>query len=142
MRLLLALLVAGALSFLTGLAASAIAGLMPCQGEGLGCALNEAIGAYGVLIWTVLGPAIFGVILLVARNRLALAGGMILLLAPLMAFLLGGQIESWQTVGIEPYKNLREVLVMILPPGLAVIMQWLVLRSALGLNRAGASESG
>ena len=59
MRLILGLLVAGALSLLIGLAASEIAALMPCRGEDLACALDEAIGAYAVLIWTVLGPAIF-----------------------------------------------------------------------------------
>jgi hypothetical protein len=139
MRLLIALLVAGALSLLTGLAASATAGVIPCQGEGLACALNEAIGGYAVLIWTVLGPVIFGVVLLVARNRVALAGATILLLAPLVAFLIVTQIEAWQTIGVEPYKELREVLVMIAPPALTVIMQWLVLKFALGLKRAAAS---
>ena len=53
---------------------------MPCQGEGLACNLNEAIGGYAVLIWSCLGPLIFGVILFVANNRAALIGGMVLLL--------------------------------------------------------------
>jgi hypothetical protein len=129
MRLVLTLLVAGALSLLAGLVASEIAALMPCQSEGLACNLDDAIGAYAVLIWAALGPLIFGVILFVARNRVTLAGGMILLLAPLVAFILGGLIESWRTVGIEPYKDLRQVLVMLVPAALTVIAQWLVLRS-------------
>jgi hypothetical protein len=87
MRLLLWLFVASGLSLLIGLAASHIASLMPCQGEGLACNLNEAIGGYAVLIWTCLGPLIFGVILLVANNRVALFGGMALLLAPLLLFI-------------------------------------------------------
>jgi hypothetical protein len=94
MRLIWGLLVAGALSLLIGLAASEIAALMPCRGEDLACALDEAIGAYAVLIWTVLGPAIFGVILFVARNKITLAGGMVLLLAPLVVFFLGIMIET------------------------------------------------
>ena len=78
MRILLGLFVAAGLSLLIGLTASHIASLMPCQGEGLACNLNEAIGGYAVFIWTCLGPLIFGVILLVANNRVALFGGMAL----------------------------------------------------------------
>jgi hypothetical protein len=107
------------------------------EGECLACALNEATGAYAVLISAVLGPLIFGVILLIAPNSTALAGGALLLLAPSAAFLLLTQIEAWQTIGVEPYKNLREVLVMIVPPALTLIAQWRVLGAALGLERAG-----
>ena len=57
--------VAAGLSLLIGLTASHFASLIPCHGEGLACNLNEAIGGYAVLIWTCLGPLIFGVILLV-----------------------------------------------------------------------------
>src|SRR5262245_13232996 len=78
MRLFFSLIVAAALSLLIGLTASQIAPLMPCQGVGLVCNLNEA---YGVLIWSCLGPLIFGVILLVASNRVTLLGGMMILLA-------------------------------------------------------------
>lgn len=136
MRLFLTLLVAGVISLLIGLVASAIAVLIPCQGEGLVCRLDEAIGAYAVLIWTVLGPLIFGVILIVARNRVTLASGMILLLAPPVVFLFVVMIESWQTIGMEPYKNMRMVMVMFVPVALTVVAQWLILTSAFGRNLA------
>ena len=64
---------------------SKIATLMPCQGEGLACNLNDDIGAYAVLIWTPLSTVIFGMILYIACNRVALLSGTILLLAPLIA---------------------------------------------------------
>jgi hypothetical protein len=57
MHLVLTLLVAGALSLLAGLAVSEILALMPCQGEGLACRIDDAIGAYAVLIWATLGPS-------------------------------------------------------------------------------------
>ena len=140
MRLLFSLLVAGALSLLAGLAASWIATLTPRQGEGLACNLDDAIGAYAVLIWAGLGPPIFGVILFIARNRVTLAGGMILLLVPLVAFILGGLVESWRTIGIEPYKDLRQVLVMFVPAALPVIAQGLVLRSPYAGKQAAAPD--
>jgi hypothetical protein len=129
MRLLLGLFVAAGLSLLIGLAASHIASLMPCQGEGLACNLNEAIGGYAVLIWSCLGPLIFGVILLVANNRAALIGGMVLLLAPLLLFMFGSFIEVWTTIGFEPYRNLRTALTMFVPPLLVVIAQWRILNA-------------
>jgi hypothetical protein len=131
MRLLLRLFVAAGLSLLIGLAASHIAALMPCQGEGLACNLNEAIGGYAVFIWTCLGPLIFGVILLVANNRAALIGGMVLLLAPLLLFMVVNFFEVWSTIGFEPYRNLRTALTMFVPPLLVVVTQWRVLRVGL-----------
>jgi hypothetical protein len=58
----LVLLVAGALSLLAGLAVSEILALMPCQGEDLACRIDDAIGAYAVLISATLGPLIFAVL--------------------------------------------------------------------------------
>jgi amino acid transporter len=132
MRLLLALLVAAGLSLLIGLAVAEIASAMPCRGEGLVCNLDEAIGAYAVIAWSLLGPLVFGVILLVAGNRVTLLGGLIMLLAPLVLALLVIMVESWNALGFEPYRNLRRVLTMFLPPALAVVAQWQVLRLAVG----------
>ena len=129
MRLLPWLFVAAGLSLLIGLTASHMASLMPCHGEGLACNLNEAIGGYAVFIWTCLGPLIFGVILLVANNRAALLGGMVLLLAPLLLFMVGNFFEVWSTIGFEPYRNLRTALTMFVPPLLVVVTQWRVLRA-------------
>jgi hypothetical protein len=132
MRLLFGLLVAAGLSFLIGFAASVFASLMPCQGESLVCKLDQAIGAYAVIIWSLLGPLVFGVILLVAANRVALRGGVALLLVPLALFLLVTLIESWSTLGFEPYRNLRHVLTLFLPPVLAVLVQWKILGVVVG----------
>lgn len=100
---------------------------MPCQGEGLACNLNKAIGGYTVLIWSCLGPLIFGVILLVANNRVTLIGGMVLLIVPLLLFMVGSFVEAWTTIGFEPYRNLRTALTMFVPPLLVVIAQWRIL---------------
>lgn len=86
MRLLLILLVAGAASFLIGMTANTLAALMRC---------------HGVLIWTPLSALIFRVILIVGRNRVALMGGTILLLAPVVVVFSLGTVESWSTVGVE-----------------------------------------
>lgn len=136
MRLLFGLLVAAGLSFLIGFGASEVASLLPCRGEGLVCNLEQAIGAYGVIIWSMLGPVIFGVILLVAANRVTLRGGMALLLLPLVLFLLITLIESWAAFGVEPYRNLRRVLTMFLPPALAVVAQWAMLGAVVARSRS------
>jgi len=140
MRLLFGLLVAAGLSFLIGLGASEIASLLPCRGEGLVCNLDQAIGAYAVIIWSLLGPAIFGVILMVATNRITLRGGLILLLVPLVLALLLAMMESWSAFGIEPYRNLRRVLTMFLPPALAVVAQWSILSAVVGRSQSRSSD--
>lgn len=53
---LLALFAAGAASFLGGFAYVELIGRLPCSGETLVCNINQAIGAYAVMIWAVLGP--------------------------------------------------------------------------------------
>jgi nitrate/nitrite transporter NarK len=130
-RLLLGLLAAGAVSFLVGLGATEIMRLVPCQGEGLVCNINQAIGSYGVVILAVLGPIIYGVSLLIARNRTVLLGVMIVLLVPIMAFYLIVQTEHALNIGLEPYRQFRTLLVMVLPPALTVVVQYFVLRFAL-----------
>ena len=142
MRLLFGLLVAAGLSFLIGIGASEIASLMPCRGEGLVCNLDQAIGAYAVIILSLLGPVIFGVILLVAANRVTLRGGMALLLLPVVLFLLITLIESWSAFGFEPYRNLRRVLTMFLPPALTVIAQWKILGVVVGRAEPRPAEQG
>jgi hypothetical protein len=142
MRLLFGLLIAAGLSFLIGFGASEIASLVPCRGEGLVCNLDQAIGAYAVIILSLLSPVIFGVILLVAANRVTLRGGMALLLLPLVLFLLIALIESWSAFGFEPYRNLRRVLTMFLPPALTVIAQWKILGVMIGRVKPRPVEQG
>ena len=129
MRLLLRLFVAAGLSFLIGLAASYIASLMPCQGEGLACNLNEAIGGYAVFIWTCLGPLIFGVILLVRQDPRRTCRRHGAAARALLLFMLGSFLEVWTTIGFEPYRNLRTALTMFVPPLLVVVAQWRVLNA-------------
>ncbi|MGB3020851.1 MAG: hypothetical protein WBF40_01540 [Methyloceanibacter sp.] len=136
MRLILGLLLAAALSLPIGLGMSEIASLLPCRGEGLACNLDQAIGGYAVIIWSLLGPVIFGVILLVASNRIALRAGMLLLLAPLVAFLSIALVESWQAFGLEPYENLRTTLTLFVPAALAVLAQWKILSVVLARSQA------
>ncbi|MGC1711950.1 MAG: hypothetical protein WA717_10195 [Methyloceanibacter sp.] len=79
-KLVLALFAAGALSFLAGLIFMETVGAIPCEGEGLACNIDAAVGGYGVLIFAVLGPTIYGVTLLVAPNRTAVVGALGVLL--------------------------------------------------------------
>ncbi|MBK5196879.1 MAG: hypothetical protein JJE37_01170 [Methyloceanibacter sp.] len=130
-RFVFTLVAAGVVSALIGLLFTETVGVVPCEGEGLACNIDEAIGAYAVLIWAVLGPVIFAVTLLIARNRKALAGVAIVLVAPLMIFFGLAMSEAWRYVGFYPYKDLRTFLVELAPPLLTVLMQWLILRVAV-----------
>jgi len=91
-RLLVTLVVAGALSCLAGLLFIRIVERMPCHGERLACNIDQAVGAYAVLIYAVLGPIIFAVTLGIAQNRRALAGATIVLLAPLVLHFLDREL--------------------------------------------------
>jgi hypothetical protein len=122
------LLVAGVVSLAAGLAASWVAGLVPCRGERLACNIDAAVGGYGAIIWAALGPLIFGVTLLVAKNRVALAGAMAVLLLPLVGFFCLAKFDSWRYVGFYPDKDLRTFLVMFVLPALTVLVQYLILR--------------
>ena len=118
---LIALLAAGGVSFLAGLAFTWLIEGVPCRGEGLACDIDEAIGVYGVVIWAILGPLIFGLVLSVARNRSALAGAFVILLVPPIAFFLITQIEQTLYIGFETARQLRTLLVTLVPPALTVL---------------------
>ena len=128
LRLILMVLLAGAVSLAAGLAVNWLTDLTPCQGEGLACNIDAAIGGYGVIILAGAGTIIFIVTLLVARSRKALAIALAVLLVPLLLIFLVTQVEHSSTIGFEPYRQFRTVLVMILPPTLAVVIQFLILR--------------
>ena len=49
-HVMLALLAGGAVSFLAGFASIEITSLAECWGERLGCNIEHAVGAYGVVI--------------------------------------------------------------------------------------------
>ncbi len=135
-RLALALLAAGALSFLVGFAFTWLIERVPCHGEGLACNIDQAIGGYGVVIWAILGPLIFGLILFISRSRIALAGAAVVLLAPPVAFFLISQIEHALYVGFEPDRQLRTFLVTFAPPALTVLVQYLILRRVVPRSAA------
>lgn len=125
--LLLGLLAAGALSLLVGTVFVGLVDNVPCHGEGLGCNIDTAIGGYSVLIWSVLGPPIFGVTLFISRTRVALAGAMAVLFVPPVAFVLLTQIEHTRYIGFEPERQLRTFLVTFMPAALTVVVQYLIL---------------
>jgi hypothetical protein len=141
-RLMLALLAAGSVSFLAGSAFIWLIDRIPCQGEGLACNIDRAIGGYGVIIWSILGPLIFGLVLFISRTRLALAGAMVVLLVPPVAFLLITQMEHTLYVGFEPDRQLRTFLIGFAPPALTVLVQYLILRLVVPRNAPPASERG
>jgi hypothetical protein len=129
--LAVALLAAGALSFLAGFALAKLIARLPCQGEGLACNIDAAIGSYGVVIWAILGPLIFGLTLAISRAPSALAVAFAILLVPPVAFLFMTQIEHSLYIGFEPERQLRTFLVTFAPPALTVFVQYVVLRLAL-----------
>lgn len=127
-RLVFALVAAAALSFLLGILFTETVRAVPCHGERLVCNIDQAVGAYAVAIWAVLGPCIFGVTLLVARNRVALAGAAMVLLSPLIVFFALVMFDAWRYVGFDAYGDWRKFLVTLVPPVLAVLVQWFILR--------------
>jgi hypothetical protein len=127
-KFVLALFATGALSFLAGYAFTELLALIPCRGESLACTIDQAIGGYAVVIWAILGPLIFGLVLAIARNRIALAGAFAVLLVPPVAFFLITQIEHALSVGFEPQRQFRTLLVTFAPPALTVLVQYLILR--------------
>jgi uncharacterized membrane-anchored protein YitT (DUF2179 family) len=131
-RLILTLVIAGALSCLAGLLFTQVIARVPCQGEGLACNIDEAVG---MLIYAVLGPIIFAVTLGIARNRRALAGATIVLVAPLLVFFGVDSIETWRYVGFDAYTEWRKFLVTFMPPILAVLVQSLIVRAVTGSDR-------
>ena len=130
-RLILMVLLAAAVSLAAGLAVNWLADLMPCQGEGLACNIDAAIGGYGAIILAALAPVLFGATLLIARARKALAGAACVLLLPLIVLFLLTKIDTWRYVGFDPYPSFRSFLVMLVPPVCAVAVQYLILRLAV-----------
>ena len=130
-RLILMVLLAAAVSLAAGLAVNWLADLMRCQGEGLSCNIDAAIGGYGAIILAALGPVVFGVTLLIARTRKALAGAACVLLLPLIVLFLLTKIDTWSYVGFDPYPSFRSFLTMLVPPVCAVAVQYLILRLAV-----------
>ena len=55
LRLVLALLASGLLSFGVGLSAGWLTSLLNCEGEQLACNIDDAVGAYATIIMAVLG---------------------------------------------------------------------------------------
>jgi len=130
-RLLLALAATSVLSFLAGMAFAEIAGRLLCEGEGLACNIDAAVGAYGVIITAVLGPIAYAVAFLIAPRRTALGWTLAVLLAMLIGIYFLAKSDYWYYVGFEAYRSFRTFLVMTVPPALTVIVQWLILRIAV-----------
>ena len=140
MRLLAGLLLAGIAALLAGTAAAQIAGSMPCRGEGLACNIDTAIGAYAVPILALAGTVVFAVIVPLSGKRVSLASGLLILLVPLAAFTLMGLIEVWDVFGPQPYPDLRQATAIFAPAAIAVVTQWLVLRTVLSWTPKGGAK--
>jgi len=78
-----------------------------------------------VVIWAILGPLIFGLVLAIARNRTALAGAFAV--PPVASFLIT-QIEHTLYLGFEPQRQFRTFVVTFARPALTVLVQYLILR--------------
>jgi hypothetical protein len=126
------LLLAVPLSFAIGIAIGSATSMLPCEGEGLGCNIDVAVGAYATMTLAAIGPLIYFVTLAVATNRTALLGATLVLLAPLIGGYLLGEVEGWRYVGFYPYPALRTFLVVFVPPFATILTQWAALRTAIG----------
>lgn len=131
LRLALMLLLAAVVSLGIGMALFGLLSEMPCEGEQLGCNIDDAVGGYATMIWVGLGLVAFGIGLLFNNKRKALAMAAILLILPLIVFVVGDLLEGWRYVGVYPYADFRSFVSKFVPPGTAVLVQFLVLRIAL-----------
>lgn len=131
LRLVLALLVSGVLSFAVGITIGSATSMLPCEGEGLACNIDVAVGAYATMILAAIGPLIYGVTLAVATNQKACLGAALLLLTPLIGAYLFAESEGWRYVGFYPYPALRTFLVLLVPPAATILTQWFTLRTAI-----------
>ena len=132
LRLVLALLASGILSFAVGdrhRLGDLDAPLREASGSP--AISTVAVGAYATMILAALGPLIFGVTLAVATNQKALLGATLVLLAPLITAYLFAESEGWRYVGFYPYPALRTFLVLFVPPVATILTQWFVLRTAM-----------
>jgi len=139
LRLVLMLLLAGAISLGAGLGLFWLVSQMPCEGEQLACNIDDAVGGYAAIIWAGLGLVAFGIALLVASKRKALAITAIILLAPLRFFVGGHLLEGWRYVGFYPYADFRSFVSKVAPPASVVLVQYLILRFAMGRTPAAAA---
>lgn len=131
LRLVLALLASGVLSFAIGIAIGSTTSLLHCEGERLACNIDIAVGAYATMMLAAIGPLIYGVTLAVATNQKALLGATLLLLTPLLGGYLLAESEGWRYVGFYPYPALRTFLVLLVPPFATILTQWFALRTAI-----------
>jgi len=132
LRLVLMLLLAGAISLGAGLAIFWLISQMHCAGEQLACNIDDAVGGYATMVWSGLGLIAFGSALLFSAKRMALAIAAIVLLAPLVLSVGGDLLEGWRYVGFYPYADFRSFISKLAPPAFAVLVQYLILRVAVG----------
>jgi len=131
LRLILALILAGAISLCAGLAIFWLVSQAPCEGEQLACNIDDAIGGYATMIWAGLGLVAFGIALLFVNKRRALTVAALLLVAPLIVFVGGDLLEGWRYVGIYPYADFRSFIAKFAPPATVILVQYLILRVAV-----------
>ncbi len=127
-RLILALILGALVSLGLGIGLFLLLDRMPCEGEQLACNIDDAVGAYATLIWTVLSLVVFGIALLFKKRRGALAVAAILLVAPLIVLGAGDLLEGWRYVGFYPYADFRSFIAKAAPPMFVVLVQYLILR--------------
>jgi hypothetical protein len=132
LRPVLELILAAAVSLGVGLGVFGLLSEMPCAGEQLACNIDDAVGAYASMIWAAIGVVVFGIALLFANKRNALAISAIVLIAPLILFVGGDVLEGWRYVGFYPYADFRSFISKFAPPAAVVLMQYLILRFAVG----------
>lgn len=135
LRLILAfiavLTVAAAASLGLGLGVSWLIGRMHCEGEQLSCNIDDAIGAYGTLIWAGASVIVFGISMLFRNKRIALIVVALALMAPLVVFVFGDLVQGWRYVGTYPYADFRSFISKFAGPATTVLVQYLILRIAL-----------
>lgn len=141
LRLVLILLLAAAISLGAGLGLFWLVSGMPCEGEQLACNIDDAVGGYAAIIWAGLGLVTFGIALLFANTRKALAIAAIILLAPLLFFVGGDLLEGWTYVGFYPYADFRSFISKLVPPASLVLVQYLILRFAVRSTPAAAAAA-
>lgn len=127
MRLLLAVLLGGVLSFALGFAlVFAVSEWLPCPDDHASCGMGQAYSIIVTMIYALLAMLVLGFTVWRSASARAITIAAVALVAPVIAILLFAMALNGMPGDIM--RELYGLLEFYIPPVLIVIVQWAVLR--------------
>ncbi len=128
MRLLLTVLVGGALSFAIAFAlVFIVTDWLPCYEDKMSCGMGQAYSIIATMIVAPLVMIVFGVTVWISPSERGLAIAAIALVAPVVGILIFAMILNGMPRNLM--RELNGLLAFYVPPLLIVGVQWAVLRA-------------